>query len=70
MTIDQEEARDDAALDEFDAATAEAFAGRFIGILNDGAIAVLTSIGHQTGYRRLLRLCPLPPANRSRTRAT
>lgn len=30
-------------------AAVEAFAGRMIGILNDGALAVLTSTGHQTG---------------------
>ena len=27
----------------------EAFAGRMIGALNEGAIAVMTSIGHRTG---------------------
>jgi SAM-dependent methyltransferase len=33
---------------ELNAAKAEAFAGRMVGILNDAFIALLTSIGHQT----------------------
>jgi SAM-dependent methyltransferase len=44
MTVDQE-----TSLAEFDAEAAKAFAGRFVGILNDAAIALLTSVGHQTG---------------------
>ncbi len=34
---------------EMDQQRAEAFAGRMIGALNEGAIAVMTSIGHRTG---------------------
>jgi Rv2258c-like winged HTH domain len=34
---------------EIDQQKAEAFAGRMIGALNEGAIAVMTSIGHRTG---------------------
>jgi len=33
----------------FDAERAEAFAGRLVGAVNDGALAVMVSIGHQTG---------------------
>lgn len=58
MTIDQTVAPDDGALEEFNPATAEAFAGRFICILNDAAIAVLTSIGHQTGLLETLATLP------------
>jgi SAM-dependent methyltransferase len=35
--------------DDFDQATAEAFAGRMIEMLNGAALALMTSIGHQTG---------------------
>ncbi len=34
---------------QFDQARAEEFAGRMIGVLNEGAIALMTSIGHRTG---------------------
>ena len=34
---------------QFDQERAEAFAGRMIGVLNEGAIALMTSIGHKTG---------------------
>jgi len=34
---------------ELDRARSEAFAERMIGVLNDGAIAIMTSIGHRTG---------------------
>ncbi len=40
---------------------AAAAAARFVGILNDAAIAVLTSIGHQTGLFEVL--AALPPAS-------
>jgi hypothetical protein len=36
----------------------EAFAGRMIGALNEGAIAVMTSIGHRTGL--FDAMCGLP----------
>ena len=34
---------------EIDQQRAEAFAGRMVGALNEGAIAIMTSIGHRTG---------------------
>ena len=34
---------------KIDQQRAEAFAGRMIGALNEGAIAIMTSIGHRTG---------------------
>ncbi len=34
---------------QFDQARAEEFAGRMIGVLNEGAIALMMSIGHRTG---------------------
>ena len=34
---------------QFDEERAEAFAGRMIGVLNEGAVALMTSIGHRTG---------------------
>jgi SAM-dependent methyltransferase len=33
----------------FDQAKSEAFAGKMVGVLNDASIALMTSIGHQTG---------------------
>lgn len=45
---------------QFDAEAANAFAARMLGILNDGAIALLTSTGHQTGL--FDTLAGLPPA--------
>jgi SAM-dependent methyltransferase len=33
----------------YDESRAEAFAGRMLGILNDGAVAVMISVGHRTG---------------------
>ena len=35
--------------DELDQARAEAFAERMLGILNSGALALMTSVGHRTG---------------------
>src|SRR4051794_6292171 len=49
MTIDQETTVEQAEAGELDAAAVQAFAGRFLGILNEAAVAVLTSVGHQTG---------------------
>ena len=34
---------------ELDQGKAEAFAGRMVGVLNEGALAIMTSIGHRTG---------------------
>lgn len=55
MTTNQMEVQDEL---EFDETYAKAFAGRFVGILNDAAIAVLTSIGHQTGLLDILATLP------------
>ncbi|QIN78037.1 methyltransferase domain-containing protein [Rubrobacter marinus] len=43
-----------------DAAAAEAFAERMVGVLNDGAIALMTSIGHRTGL--FDAMADMPPA--------
>ncbi|MDQ0820828.1 SAM-dependent methyltransferase [Arthrobacter sp. V4I6] len=53
MTVDQE-----TSPVEFDAEASQAFAGRFVGILNDAAIALLTSVGHQTGLFETLAGLP------------
>lgn len=45
---------------EPDQARAEAFAERMIGVLNDGAIALMTSIGHRTGLFDVM--VGLPPS--------
>ncbi|WP_104181732.1 class I SAM-dependent methyltransferase [Arthrobacter sp. B0490] len=73
MTVNQDTSLEDVAVgtldtsgfdaaettaEEFDAEAAAALAGRFIGILNDAAIAVLTSIGHQTGLFETLATLP------------
>src|SRR5438552_2475987 len=43
-----------------DAAKAEAFGGQMVGMLNNAFIAVLTSVGHQTGL--FDTMAELPPA--------
>jgi ubiquinone/menaquinone biosynthesis C-methylase UbiE len=40
---------------DFDARKAEAFAGRLLGALNDGALCLMTSIGHRTGLFDAMR---------------
>lgn len=45
---------------EFDSARAEAFAERMVGVLNDAAIALMTSIGHRVGL--FDALAGLPPS--------
>ncbi|MCG2621090.1 class I SAM-dependent methyltransferase [Arthrobacter sp. I2-34] len=55
MTIDQETAL---THEQFDAEAAQALTGRFLGILNDAAIAMLTSVGHQTGLFETLAELP------------
>lgn len=42
---------------DLDQAKAEQFAERMVGVLNEGAIALMTSIGHRTG---LFAGCALP----------
>jgi 2-polyprenyl-3-methyl-5-hydroxy-6-metoxy-1,4-benzoquinol methylase len=44
----------------FDPARAEAFAGRFLTALNDGALCLMISIGHRTGLLDAMR--DLPPS--------
>ncbi|MBX9244136.1 class I SAM-dependent methyltransferase [Actinotalea ferrariae] len=41
-----------------DQAAAEAFAGRMLGVLNDAALAILTSTGHQTGLFETMASLP------------
>jgi 2-polyprenyl-3-methyl-5-hydroxy-6-metoxy-1,4-benzoquinol methylase len=43
-----------------DQAKADAFAGRFLGVLNDGALCLMTSIGHRTGLFDVMSA--MPPA--------
>jgi len=45
---------------DFDPAKAEAFAGRLMSALNDGALCLMASIGHRTGLFDVLR--EMPPA--------
>lgn len=58
MTIDQETTLTQHHVQQFDAEAAAAFTGRFVGILNDAAIALLTSVGHQTGLFETLAELP------------
>lgn len=44
----------------FDPTEAEAFAGRMVGVLNDASLALMTSIGHQTGL--FDTMAGLPPS--------
>jgi SAM-dependent methyltransferase len=46
---------------EIDATRAEEFAGRAVGILNDGMLAYMISIGHQTGL--LDKMAETPPSS-------
>ena len=48
------------SINELDQAKSEAFAGKMVGVLNNGSIALMTSIGHQTGL--FDTLVDLPPA--------
>lgn len=45
---------------ELDKAKAEAFAGQMVGVLNDAMLALMTSIGHQTGL--FDAMADLPPS--------
>jgi 2-polyprenyl-3-methyl-5-hydroxy-6-metoxy-1,4-benzoquinol methylase len=47
-------------LGNFDSAKAEAFSGRILNALNNGALCLMASIGHRTGLFDILR--ELPPA--------
>ena len=43
---------------------AEAFAGRMMGVLNEAALALMTSIGHRTGLFDVMAELPPSPAKR------
>jgi 2-polyprenyl-3-methyl-5-hydroxy-6-metoxy-1,4-benzoquinol methylase len=43
---------------DFDPATAEAFAGRLLGALNNGALCLMVSVGHRTGLFDVMRTSP------------
>ncbi|WP_247826223.1 class I SAM-dependent methyltransferase [Arthrobacter antioxidans] len=58
MTSNQGTTLEDLTVEEFDTEASAALAARFVGILNDAAIAVLTSIGHQTGLFETLAALP------------
>ena len=49
---------------QFDQERAEAFADRMVGVLNEGAIALMTSIGHRTGLFDAMG--ELPPSTSAR----
>jgi 2-polyprenyl-3-methyl-5-hydroxy-6-metoxy-1,4-benzoquinol methylase len=46
---EQEQATPITAAPAFDEAKAEAFAGKMLGVINSGALTLMTSIGHRTG---------------------
>lgn len=45
---------------ELDQGKAETFAERMIGVLNEGALAIMTSVGHRTGL--FDAMAELPPS--------
>lgn len=50
---------EDASTPPFDTARAEAFAARFLGALNDGALCLMASLGHRAGLFDAMRGQPL-----------
>lgn len=54
---------DPTATADFDTAAAEQFGARIVSILNDASIALLTSIGHQTGLFETLAALPAASSN-------
>jgi ubiquinone/menaquinone biosynthesis C-methylase UbiE len=52
-----------------DSARAEAFAGRFLNALNDGALCLMVSIGHRTGLFDVMREMPPATSEEIATRA-
>src|ERR671916_1087592 len=50
------------SITDLDQARAEEFAERMVGVLNEGAIALMTSIGHRTGL--FDAMAGLPPSTR------
>jgi hypothetical protein len=53
----------------FNPAKAEAFAGRFMTVLNDGALCLMTSVGHRTGLFDAMRAMPPSTSAEIATRA-
>jgi hypothetical protein len=51
-------------MQEFDQVRGEEFAERMVDVLNKGAIALMTSIGHRTGLFDAMAGCRPPPASR------
>ncbi len=49
MSLASEQQQPDTATSTMDPARAEAFLGRMVGVLNDASLALMCSIGHQTG---------------------
>jgi 2-polyprenyl-3-methyl-5-hydroxy-6-metoxy-1,4-benzoquinol methylase len=60
MTVTELEERRSMTTQQFDQERAEAFAGRMVDVLNSGAIALMTSIGHRTGL--FDAMAGLPPS--------
>ena len=54
---------------EVDAAKAEAFAGRFVSALNNGALCLMASIGHRTGLFDVLSTLPPSTSDEIASRA-
>src|SRR2546427_5864846 len=53
----------------FNPAKAEAFAGRFMTVLNDGALCLMASVGHRTGLFDAMREMPPSTSTEIATRA-
>ena len=60
MTMTEREERSTMTTQPFDQGRAEAFAERMVDVLNSGAIALMTSIGHRTGL--FDAMAGLPPS--------
>ncbi len=45
----------DASSNEFDRTKADAFSARLLSALNDGALCLMTSVGHRTGLFDVMR---------------
>jgi len=60
MSQQSEQQQADTTTATMDAARAEAFLGRMVGVLNDASLALMTSIGHQTGL--FDTMAQLPPS--------
>ena len=69
MSTPTEELEFDVGQAEASAAEAECFAERVLGILNDGALCLMLSIGHRTGLLDAMRLTPPATAKELADRA-